>query len=726
MKILLLLFVFLSLTALAQVPYVSAPTNAPVDTYTVQRTGDRNKWVPMSGGGSQVWTNDLGTITPVSNLVKYVYIPQTNFTFSRGLQVDSPDNNRRTLQNIGIEARNFTASSNTSWSSLFFSGSGGTIGSVGNVGSSVGTAGDVAIGSLGYASGAEKLLAGHGGVADSFGNGATNLGAYGFSITEGNSGQFIGVFGLVQPDFTKPQMESSVFLGDNASTGVPLLTLRTNNGTKVFQVDAVGSMSLIRGLSYAGWPTVHGPANSVLTDTDGTGTLQWSNILGSAAFTNEVKSIITNQTPNLIHGTTNYIARFTPNTNEVGDSIMLQPNGNLIEWRSQYAGTPWTNSITNRIYNKVTSSAPDIWTALQFESAANANNYAKIHTTHGAGETQGNDLLELQDAWVIGSSAAHGGQQQGDITPNVDSTSVSTGYLIGTSSARVKAVYTGPLGFVSTSAGGVANFSSQSGFGLEFDVDRIRFWNASSVGQYMEATAEAVTGGLNLGVAKLKGNVFKDFGAATIYLGGNPTSDAGVWAFGTNNSAATKPLEYHLTGQNGIGTDIPAGDVFLDGGRGTGAGKGGDTGFCTYSNRATSATANGRITRENICGHEITLTESSATLVVNVAVPSKAYIGGVLKLTTHADDTTDGQVQYDTVAFAAWNKAGTVTVIISASTPSANAATTGTLTTAITAVANGNGVDFKVNAVSSLTQTTLKTTGRIDIDSDGNGNVIWQ
>jgi hypothetical protein len=73
-----------------------------------------------------------------------------------------------------------------------------------------------------------------------------------------------------------------------------------------------------------------------------------------------------------------------------------------------------------------------------------------------------------------------------------------------------------------------------------------------------------------------------------------------------------------------------------------------------------------------------------------------------------ADDGTDFQSKSDEVSIDAVNKGGTVTVGAVTDASIATAASSGTLTATYTAVANGNGVDIKCNAVSSLTQTTLR------------------
>jgi hypothetical protein len=117
---------------------------------------------------------------------------------------------------------------------------------------------------------------------------------------------------------------------------------------------------------------------------------------------------------------------------------------------------------------------------------------------------------------------------------------------------------------------------------------------------------------------------------------------------------------------------------------------------------------------------EKTLTESTATIVLNITLATGKYLGGVLTATTHANDASDFQACTDSFAFSAVNKAGTVTAVVQASPiTSLAAASAGTLSEAWTIVVNGASVDLKCNAVSSLTQTTLKVSWQLVLNSDG-------
>jgi len=95
-------------------------------------------------------------------------------------------------------------------------------------------------------------------------------------------------------------------------------------------------------------------------------------------------------------------------------------------------------------------------------------------------------------------------------------------------------------------------------------------------------------------------------------------------------------------------------------------------------------------------------------------------LGGKIIATVHADDGTDFQSLTQEVLFSAVNKAGTVTAVIQAApTTSLEAASTGTLTATWTIVASGSSVLLQCNAVSSLTQTTLKCSYQLVLQGDG-------
>jgi hypothetical protein len=109
-------------------------------------------------------------------------------------------------------------------------------------------------------------------------------------------------------------------------------------------------------------------------------------------------------------------------------------------------------------------------------------------------------------------------------------------------------------------------------------------------------------------------------------------------------------------------------------------------------------------------GDYVTLTESSATKFTSTTLGTGSIQGGTIIITVHADDATDYQSRTLRFIWSAVNKANTLTITIS--TPEeVVAVSSGTLTATITAVDATAGVlDFKVNAVSSLTQSTLRAT----------------
>ena len=109
-------------------------------------------------------------------------------------------------------------------------------------------------------------------------------------------------------------------------------------------------------------------------------------------------------------------------------------------------------------------------------------------------------------------------------------------------------------------------------------------------------------------------------------------------------------------------------------------------------------------------GDYVTLTESSATEFTTTTIATGKIQGGTILITVEANDATDYQSRTLRFIWSAVNKAGTLTITIS--TPEEVVAlSSGTLTCTITAVDAGSGVlSFRANAVSSLTQSTLRAT----------------
>lgn len=110
-----------------------------------------------------------------------------------------------------------------------------------------------------------------------------------------------------------------------------------------------------------------------------------------------------------------------------------------------------------------------------------------------------------------------------------------------------------------------------------------------------------------------------------------------------------------------------------------------------------------------LCGNSTkTLTESSATGFVEIAVASGAVASATIDYEIEANDSTDFQTLTGSLYVSAVNKAGTVTCNVGEVGTPINAVSTGTLTNTMTCTAGTLKYTINANAVSSLTQTTLR------------------
>jgi hypothetical protein len=127
------------------------------------------------------------------------------------------------------------------------------------------------------------------------------------------------------------------------------------------------------------------------------------------------------------------------------------------------------------------------------------------------------------------------------------------------------------------------------------------------------------------------------------------------------------------------------------------------------------------------------LTAGVATSIVRIPVAASSGTGGRLIYTVFAADAVDQQSRSGWLQFSISNKAGTeickMTSVAGADDTSITqtedgsgigAISTGTLTYAVTcAVTPTNAVDFQINAVSSLTETTLNAYYKVDMAGPG-------
>ena len=102
------------------------------------------------------------------------------------------------------------------------------------------------------------------------------------------------------------------------------------------------------------------------------------------------------------------------------------------------------------------------------------------------------------------------------------------------------------------------------------------------------------------------------------------------------------------------------------------------------------------------------LTESSATAVIEVSVAQGAHTGGTIHWTVVADDSTNFQALTGSTQFQAVNPTGTEVCTVATTGGTDEAASSGTLTNTVTCtVGLTDVVQIAFNAASSLTQTTL-------------------
>lgn len=107
------------------------------------------------------------------------------------------------------------------------------------------------------------------------------------------------------------------------------------------------------------------------------------------------------------------------------------------------------------------------------------------------------------------------------------------------------------------------------------------------------------------------------------------------------------------------------------------------------------------------------LTESSATSIAEISLPQGESIGGNFEYTIKASDGTDLQVLNGSLRFVAVNKAGTITIPTGTTGSEDAACSSGTLVNSATFSTGTNKIVINLNAVSSLTQTSLTANWRI-------------
>lgn len=165
---------------------------------------------------------------------------------------------------------------------------------------------------------------------------------------------------------------------------------------------------------------------------------------------------------------------------------------------------------------------------------------------------------------------------------------------------------------------------------------------------------------------------------------------------------------------SGVGTDIAAQPVSLDGGAGTGTGAGGDVTLRTApSFTATGSTAGTPVDRVRVAAKGKVLTDASAVSLFEIALPTLTMTGGKIEAMVVCTDGTDMQSFSQSISFTALNKGGAYTTDIDVyptdlvSGLGAKSVSGGsTLTTTWTVLNGTDKVTIQLSADTSLTPSS--------------------
>jgi hypothetical protein len=219
----------------------------------------------------------------------------------------------------------------------------------------------------------------------------------------------------------------------------------------------------------------------------------------------------------------------------------------------------------------------------------------------------------------------------------------------------------------------------------------------------------------------LKSNGCYSIGSGDAHTGDTFACRSGTANIWQNGAASATAAAGGWRGQSGTGSDKVGGAFTVSGGAGTGAGAPGDLNLQTAVLLGTGSTGQSFADRLYWRATPKTLTESSATAIADIAVASGSVVAGTLEYTVESNDGTDFQSRKGTVPFSAVNKAGTLTTTLG-TVVEIVALSAGTLTCTPTITTGANKITLNLNAVSSLSQTTLRATWHVTLDG-GSGAV---
>lgn len=324
-------------------------------------------------------------------------------------------------------------------------------------------------------------------------------------------------------------------------------------------------------------------------------------------------------------------------------------------------------------------------------------------------------------------TTASGGVTDADYITKTANAGLSGEFALGSLSTGLLKVTTttGDLSSLTNSSGLAGALSDETGsgalvFGTSPTISGATLTNVTiSSGTFAGLSLQAGSGPGRTSINHDINGIMLGTTTATIQFGETPLAREASTILQIGYDAATAAGQ-GLKAADGSGTDKAGFDYHVGGGQASGTGKAGGI----YGHTGMSATSSGSslqsyTTRFCYPAPRVNLTESTATTIVNVAVASGKVAGGEIVVTTWANDGTDYQTLTSRLVWSAINKAGTVTATLDQA-DGTTATSSGTLSVTYTIAANGNTVDIKANAVSSLTQTTLASRLSMPaINSDG-------